>query len=109
MVGKYVHKSEGDLKGSATWGEVDSYTGGGYIEPLPHLHNSTEAHIQEFCKRLQDDGFIDGATRALFFDLVLLSPSEEHFAVVSLVGQHFGAPICVRTRFHSFHRHLNRV
>lgn len=52
---------------------------------LPHLHNSTQDMVRGFCLDLQRDHFIDGATRAVAFEMVLLSPSEDHFAVVSMV------------------------
>lgn len=84
--GRFVFSSESSLRGVASWGQVYSYSGGGHVVELPHLHNSTKGDMRNLCLDLQRDRFIDGATRAVFFEVVLLSPSEDHFAVVSLVS-----------------------
>jgi len=52
---------------------------------LPNLRNSSQAEMQNFCLGLAADNFIDGATRAVFFEMVIMNPSEHHFAVASLV------------------------
>jgi len=73
------------LGGVPIWGQVFSLSGGGYVAPLPDLRTADAKAIQMFCKDLENDDFIDGATRAVFFEMVVLSPSEHHFAIVTLV------------------------
>jgi len=83
--GRYTHSSQFDLGGVTIWGQVFSLSGGGYVVQLPDLRTAHAQDIQAFCKGLENDDFIDGATRAVFFEMVVLSPSEHHFAIVTLV------------------------
>jgi len=71
------------------------------VTELPHFYNSTQDDMRDFCKELRDDNFIDGGTRAVFFELVLLSPSESHFAIASMVSETDTATIfCLLTAWH---------
>ena len=78
--GKYRWSSADDLGSHTRTGKVDQYPGSGYVTLLPaptspDARNQTERMLSE----LEEDGWLDAATRAVFIELTLYNPSENHF------------------------------
>ncbi len=87
---EYRYRSWRDLKGLPTSGQMDSYSGGGYVLPLhipemawnaPTVPTVWSTYIKDHLDVLHGEGWIDNRTRAVFVEFGVYNPGVNMFGV----------------------------
>ncbi|XP_065058180.1 polycystin-2-like protein 1 [Rhopilema esculentum] len=77
----WTYKSEKELEGRGTWGQLTSYSGGGFTQLLKKTKAESKALIDDLKKNL----WTDRGTRAVFIDFTVYNANINLFCVVTLV------------------------
>jgi Polycystin cation channel len=74
----WTYRDSKQLQTSSYWGQVDTYSGGGFAVDLKDNQEDSTPILQE----LYDNLWIDRATRAVFIDFTLYNPNINLFCVI---------------------------
>lgn len=77
----FEYQTKKELDGSTYWGQLTSYSGGGYVQDLSKTKNETTRIIDA----LFDNLWIDRGTRVVFIDFTVYNANINLFCVVRLV------------------------
>ncbi|XP_071455774.1 polycystin-2-like protein 1 [Hetaerina americana] len=77
----WTYHSQSELDGSAHWGLLTNYPGGGYYQDLSRDKNSTVMIIEH----LKKNNWITRATRVIFLDFAVYNANVNLFCVIKLV------------------------
>lgn len=77
----WTYQTDTQLEGFKHWGEFGVYGGGGYVQDL----DTEEATSRLWIKSLQDNGWLERGTRAVFIDFNLYNANINLFCVVRLL------------------------
>lgn len=80
---EYKYQTASTLNGYPYWGEMALYSGGGYVVKLNKDYISM---INDF-DQLQEEGWIDKYTRAVFLEFTVYNPSINLFSVSTLLAE----------------------
>jgi len=85
MLRSWVYQSEDELDGSSHWGQVGSYSGGGFVQDLAATQEDSFALL----KPLFDNLWLDRGTRAVFVDFTVYNANINLFCVIKYVAYSF--------------------
>ncbi|XP_015979751.2 polycystic kidney disease 2-like 1 protein isoform X3 [Rousettus aegyptiacus] len=77
----WTYHSQDELGGSSHWGQLTSYSGGGYYLDLPGTRQSSAEALQH----LQEGLWLDRGTRVVFIDFSVYNANINLFCVLRLV------------------------
>ncbi|XP_077979376.1 polycystin-1-like [Glandiceps talaboti] len=77
----WVYSSEDQLDGMSITGQVNTYTGGGYVQELGISYSETTNILQH----LQDNQWIDRWTSAVFVEFTVYSQNKHLYSIVNLL------------------------
>ncbi|KAL3876324.1 hypothetical protein ACJMK2_034186 [Sinanodonta woodiana] len=80
---EYQYQSASSLNGYPYWGQMVVYGGGGYVVRLNKNYNDT---IKQF-EQLENEGWIDRYTRAVFVEFTVYNPSINLFSICTLLAE----------------------
>lgn len=85
--GRWTYHSQDELGGSSHWGQLTSYSGGGYYLDLPGSRQGSAEALRE----LQEGLWLDRGTRVVFIDFSVYNANINLFCVLRWVP----FPYCV--------------
>lgn len=92
----YVYRDAESLNGYPYWGRLAIYNGGGYVVELRESLNDLLFKM----KQLENEGWIDKFTRAVFIEFTVYNPGINLFAVATLLAEwHPTAGVVASYRF----------
>ena len=74
----WVYQTEKALDGSGHWGQISSYSGGGYVQNLELTKAKSLAIVDELMQNL----WLDRGTRAVFVDFTVYNANINLFCVI---------------------------
>ncbi|XP_055757871.1 polycystic kidney disease 2-like 1 protein [Salvelinus fontinalis] len=77
----WQYHNEKEIKGSAHWGLLTTYSGGGYYQDL----NRTKEESAEILMEMNNNLWLDHGTRAVFIDFSTYNANINLFCVISLL------------------------
>ena len=80
---EYRYTSASELDGYPYWGEVSVYNGGGYVVRL----RGNVTALRYKMSQLQEEGWIDRYTRAVFVEFTVYNPGVNLFAVSTMLAE----------------------
>lgn len=86
---RYNWSSAADTGSMYVWGRTDStYDGSGYVINFPNPWDTTaRSDFNDTMNMIVDDKVIDAATRAVFIEMTLFNPNENHFMTASILAE----------------------
>lgn len=80
---EYRYTSSSELDGYPYWGEISVYGGGGYVVRL----RGNVSVIRDKMSELEQEGWIDRYTRAVFVEFTVYNPGVNLFAVSTMLAE----------------------
>ncbi|XP_071129607.1 polycystin family receptor for egg jelly-like isoform X3 [Mytilus edulis] len=80
---EYRYTTANELEGYPYWGEVSMYSGGGYVVRL----RGNVSTLRNKMIELQEEGWIDRYTRAVFVEFTVYNPGINLFAVSTMLAE----------------------
>ncbi|KAM4607907.1 polycystin-2-like protein 1 [Polymixia lowei] len=77
----WTYHTEKEIKGSAHWGLLSTYTGAGYYQDLSRTKEGSTAAVMELMEKL----WLDHGTRAVFIDFSTYNANINMFCVIRLL------------------------
>ena len=85
---KYHWASADKLQTPSKRGKLGYYAGSGYVMLLPNLGRSdARASAEQVLAEMEEDNWVDAATRAVFLEFTLYNPHENHFLVCTMLTE----------------------
>lgn len=101
----WTYQTDTQLEGFKHWGEFGVYGGGGYVQDL----DTEEATSRLWIKSLQDNGWLERGTRAVFIDFNLYNANINLFCVVRLLSISLHFMMLLSNKNKSMFIHVNRL
>ncbi|CAL1301078.1 unnamed protein product [Larinioides sclopetarius] len=84
---EYKYLTASDLNGFPFWGQLDWYGGGGYVVPLVAKRYEDGAKLIEQMEELEQTGWINKDTRAVFVEFGTYNAQVNLFVVATIVAE----------------------
>lgn len=80
---EWNYRTPSELDGLPFWGKLDVYSGGGYVIPL----RGSRGDLLEKTKRLEQQNWVDGRTRAVLAEFSAYNAQVNLFAIVTCIAE----------------------